>query len=174
MNSLTFTRVKKFTSLFILLITCSAAFADWKIDMSRRAKELDRSKIILGDDKNEKPSETLYDTIFNKNEVSQELVILHTDKGFIPATIRVLENRTYKIHVVNVNEADRNVSFIMDAFSEHHATFYGKLKTFTITPKKEGVFSFQSPETNAQGRFIVLDAPAKAAEFGDRTPASEE
>ena len=42
-----------------------------------------------------------------------------------------------------------NVSFVLDSFSEYHATFYGKIKSFVIRPVKEGVYKFVSPETSA-------------------------
>jgi hypothetical protein len=68
-----------------------------------------------------------------------------------------------------VNEKEKNVSFVLDSFSEHHATYYGKIKTFTIRPQKEGVFKFVSPETAAQGKLVVF--PASGPET--RMPASE-
>ena len=57
---------------------------------------------------------------------------------------------------------------MLDAFSEHHATFYGKIKSFVIRPQKEGVYKFVSPETAAQGKLVV--APD---EKNGRVPASE-
>jgi hypothetical protein len=98
--------------------------------------------------------------LFQNVAPTQEIVILNTEQGFIPATVRVREGLQYKFIVVNVNEKAKNVSFIMDAFSEHHATFYGKLKSFFVVPKKAGVYSFVSPETSAQGRLVVQGSSA--------------
>jgi hypothetical protein len=73
---------------------------------------------------------------------------------------------------VNVNEKEKNVSFILDGFSEHHATYYGKIKSFRLEPKKEGVYSFQSPETSAEGKLVVF-SPQMALPASVRGPASE-
>ena len=78
------------------------------------------------------------------------------------------KDAAYTLYVVNVNSKEKNVSFMLDAFSEHHAIFYGHIKSFQITPKKDGVFSFQSPETGAEGRMVVF-APAEV-----RQPAASQ
>jgi hypothetical protein len=91
-----------------------------------------------------------------KNFDRQELVILNTATGFIPNAVRVRKGVHYTIHVVNVNEAKKNVSFMLDAFDQHHATYFGKIKTFDVDPDKEGVFEFQCPETSGVGRLIVF------------------
>ena len=67
-----------------------------------------------------------------------------------------------------MNEKEKNVSFILDAFSEHHGTFYGQPKEFNIIPKAEGIFSFQCPETAKQGKIVVT-----GAEDASRKPASK-
>jgi hypothetical protein len=103
--------------------------------------------------------------VFDAGEPTQDIVILNTERGFVPNTIRVRRDGRYMVHVVNVNEKEKNVSFILDGFSEHHATFFGKVKSFKLEPKKEGVYSFLSPETAVEGKFIVFangpDAPPK-------------
>lgn len=104
-------------------------------------------------------SKGVFDQLFDAGEPVQEIVILNTDKGFVPSTVRVRKNSRYKISVVNVNEKEKNISFILDGFAEHHATYFGKVKTFALTPNKEGVFSFQSPETAAEGKLVVYTPP---------------
>jgi len=94
--------------------------------------------------------------LFNPTEPKQELVILNTEKGFVPAKIALRKGSHYTIHVVNVNEKEKNVSFILDSFSEHHSTFYGKIKSFEIKPAEEGIFSYQCPETSFEGKFVVF------------------
>jgi len=122
-----------------------------------------------GEDDPARKSKGIFDALFDAGEPVQELVIINTEKGFVPSTVRVRKGGRYMIHVVNVNEKEKNVSFILDGFSEHHATYYGKLKSFRLEPRKEGVYSFQSPETSAEGRLIVFNpeisirAPAAAA-----------
>lgn len=172
--------------------------AEWTVDFSRRAKairETDLSRAAEGNDfgprdrapasvqsqainptvpsedigKKEEPAKGVFDTVFfDASEPVQELVILQTEKGFVPSTVRVRKNGRYKISVVNVNEKEKNVSFILDGFAEHHSTYFGKVKSFMLEPKKEGVFSFQSPETAAEGKLVVFNpqismrAPATA------------
>jgi hypothetical protein len=109
----------------------------------------------------------VFDSFFDSGEPIQDIVILQTEHGFVPAIVRMRKNGRYRVSVVNVNEREKNVSFILDAFSEHHATYYGKIKSFTIEPKKEGSFSFQSPETSAEGKLIVFNPQASV-----RVPAS--
>jgi len=102
------------------------------------------------------PTTSFVDRLFDPGQPSQDIVILNTERGFVPNTIRVRKDARYTVHVVNVNEKEKNVSFILDGFSEHHATFFGKVRAFRLEPKKEGVYSFLSPETSAEGRFIVV------------------
>jgi hypothetical protein len=99
----------------------------------------------------------LLGALFDAGQPVQEIVILNTEKGFVPNTVNVRKDGRYKIHVVNVNEKEKNVSFILEGFSEYHATAYGKVKTFVLEPKKDGVFSFQSPETAAEGHLVVFN-----------------
>jgi hypothetical protein len=99
---------------------------------------------------------SLIERVLDPGETVQDVVILNTEKGFVPSTVRIRKDGKYRIHVVNVNEKEKNVSFMLDAFSEHHATFYGKMRSFNLEAKKEGIYSFQSPETSAEGRLIVF------------------
>lgn len=86
----------------------------------------------------------------------QEFVILNTAHGFIPSNVRLHKGLHYTVHVVNVNDEKKNVSFMLDAFGEHHATYFGKIKSFDLDPDKEGIFEFQCPETSAQGKFVIF------------------
>jgi hypothetical protein len=145
--------------LAIVIGQSHTAYAEWNVDLSRR------QKTVQSKDMQEirKPASTeersFVDVIFQSGEPLQEIVVLNTDKGFVPSTVRVRQGLKYKIHVVNVNEKEKNVSFVLDSFGEHHATYYGKVKSFYLEPKKEGVYSFECPETSSEGRMIVLAAP---------------
>lgn len=177
MNTRTITLVKLFTSLLTLFIVTQAG-AEWKVDFSRRSSETRKQDLrepasaeipqvpvapVAG-----APQPTFFESLFQAGDVAQEIVVLNTEKGFMPSTIRVKKGLNYEIHVVNVNEKEKNVSFVLDSFSEHHATFYGKIKSFVVRPVKEGVYKFVSPETGAQGKLVVFpDGP------GNRLPASE-
>jgi hypothetical protein len=174
-STLIITRGKLFISLFLL---SSLVHADWKVDLSRRGQETRTQDLrepassdapIVVDPVQAKPG--FFDSVFESGQTAGEIVVLNTDKGFVPSTIRVKKGLAYQIHVVNVNEKEKNVSFVLDSFSEHHATFYGKIKTFVIRPQKEGVFKFVSPETSAQGKLVVFPG-GNGPE--NRLPASEE
>jgi plastocyanin domain-containing protein len=145
------------------------AQSEWTFDFSRRSKDIkDYEKMMPKESLKQK---TIFQSVFEPSVPLQEVVIMNTDRGFIPSTLNVKEGMRYKVHIVNINETEKNISFVMDAFSEHHATYFGKVKTFTIEPKKSGVYSFQCPETSAQGRLVVY--PGRSA-LGPRLPASQE
>ncbi|MES2965532.1 MAG: hypothetical protein V4760_16750 [Bdellovibrionota bacterium] len=188
-NKRTFTKALVLASAAIVMIAGQAQ-ADWSVDFSRRARQsretdLNAAAKPYGDrapasanaapvspsvstDVDDSKSKGLFDTVFETGEPIQEIVILNTERGFVPSTVRVRKNGRYKVTVVNVNEKEKNVSFILDGFSEHHATYYGKTKTFMLEPKKDGVFSYQSPETAAEGKLVVFNPQATI-----RIPASE-
>lgn len=177
MNTPIITRAKSFTDFCLavaLFATPVAAQAEWKIDLSRRQKTVRDQDARESRGPAPPDEQTFFDAIFASGEPVQEMVILSTDKGFLPSTVRMRKGGKYLVHVVNVNEKEKNISFVLDGFSEHHSTFYGKVKSFRIEPKKEGVFSFNSPETSIEGRLVVYSPkgaePPSATEI--RQPAS--
>ncbi len=144
-----------------VLTYTNLALAEWTVDLSRRQKAVQAKDM----QEMRKPasatseSKSFLDVVFQNGEPLQEIVVLNTDKGFVPSTLRVRQGSKYKVHVVNVNEKEKNVSFVLDSFGEHHATYYGKIKSFYIEPKKEGIYSFECPETSNAGRMIVFANP---------------
>ncbi len=178
----TITRAKLFTSLVVALASLTVSADDWKVDLSRRNQQIRKQDLREPASVSaEFPVESLatpgaqqppsfFESLFQPSDIAQEIVVLNTDKGFVPSTLRVKKGMNYQIHIVNVNEKEKNVSFVLDSFSEHHATFYGKIKTFVIRPQKEGVFKFVSPETSAQGKLVVFPAEGTST----RMPASAE
>lgn len=140
----------------------------WEIDFSRRQVDFNRITNQSRMPATEKTSEPagLLQKALDVVEVSQDIVILNTEKGFVPETVYLKKDGSYRIHVVNVNPNEKNVSFILDAFSEHHNTVFGKTRTFTLTPKVDGVFTYLSPETAHQGRIVIAPQPE------GRAPAS--
>lgn len=176
----TFTRAKLFTNACLIAVTAVTVVAKadgWKVDFSRRTQAT-RSEDLRAPASTEMPVDAapeaqkqpgFFESLFQPTDIAQEIVVLNTEKGFIPSTINVRKGMNYQIHVVNVNEKEKNVSFVLDSFSEHHATYYGKIKSFVIRPQKEGVFRFNSPETSAMGKLVVI--PTTGAEA--RMPASE-
>lgn len=101
-------------------------------------------------------------------EPAKEIVILNTEAGFVPDKVRVKRGVAYKVHIVNLNMKEKNVSFIMDSFTQSHNTVFGLMRSFNIEPQIEGVYSYQCPETGIQGQLVVVgDADL------DRKPASK-
>lgn len=161
--------VKNFISLTVLF-SFSSAMA-WEIDFSRRQvdfKRVEEKSRLPASVQFETSHETQLQRVLEAVEPAQDIVIMNTDKGFVPETLHLKKGQRYRIHVVNVNASSKNVSFIMDAFSEHHATFFGQQTSFEVSPQVEGIFSYQCPETAMQGKLVVYTMDA----LSQRQPAS--
>lgn len=141
--------MKLFMMLVVTMVSASA-LAEWKVDFSRRAEDLKRMDM----EDLATPSNPLT-AIFEKEQPSQEIVIANTDKGFVPKTLNLKKGQTYQISVVNVNKSKKNVSFMLDAFAEHHGTYFGEVVSFTVKPQKEGLFQFYCPEAEFVGKVLV-------------------
>lgn len=172
MNLLNSKIVKICTRTFIF---CFCFFAHvqvkaWEVDFSRRAKDITRSRLpasIVDQPGHTAPAAPSFlGGIFEAGEGVRDIVILNTESGFVPAQVNLKTGQTYQVHIVNVNDKARNASFVFDAFSEHHATYFGQKRTFTISPKQDGIFSFVCPETAFEGRVVVIPKD-------NRSPASQ-
>jgi hypothetical protein len=173
----TFMKAFLFSLFFFLQVK---VHAQWNIDLSRRQTDFTRIENQRIPASTNVESEKATDAsiiealkkVVNPIEPSREIVIIQTETGFVPAMIHLKKNDVYKIHVVNLNEKEKNVNFVMDAFSQTHNTIYGALKTFTIQPKVEGVYSFQSPETGIAGKVVITpDTERKLA--SEKIPAQK-
>jgi plastocyanin len=173
-----FTRVKKYTSFLVIGILFSSQALAWEVDLSRRQKDLERNPASAPQAVIELPVPGfIKDFIVGEKVKGGDIVIMNTDKGFVPNQVQVTAGESYTIHVVNVNENEKNISFILDSFAQHFGTFYGKSKSFTLEASAEGVYTFISPEVAAEGK-IVVTKPAttpniKQPEVENRLPASE-
>lgn len=159
MSLRTTARANRYSKIIVILIFLSLLGLQvaqaFEIDLSRRRRETNRKEGAAPTVQQKTDGDYFLD-LFNPAEPKQELVILNTEKGFVPGKVALRKGSRYTIHVVNVNEKEKNVSFILDAFSEHHSTFYGKIKTFEIKPVQEGVFTYQCPENSFEGKFVVF------------------
>ncbi|GIL18243.1 MAG: hypothetical protein BroJett040_19940 [Oligoflexia bacterium] len=133
--------------------------------MSRRQSELKKARGPASLEVPQPKPESLVGSFLDSMGPTQDIVIINTEKGFVPETVRVKKGQNYRFHVVNVNDKEKNVSFMLDAFAQHHATYFGLEKSFTLQPKMEGIYSFHCPETAKQGKIIVTT--------DERKPASE-
>ena len=158
MNLLNFKTVKSFTriTLFILAFFAQVSVRAWEVDMTRRTKDLKTMRLPASITDQQKGDESLVSNFFQSTDPTQEIVIINTEKGFIPETVHLKKGQNYKIIIVNVNDKEKNTSFVLDAFSEHHATYFGQHKSFSISPKADGIYSYQCPETAQQGKIIVF------------------
>lgn len=149
------TYIKKLPVLAFAAVYLTAEFAvAWNIDLSRRRKDMSRREAsVVTEAPVQKPLEMISKIV--PIEPKQEIVILNTENGFVPSTLRVKQGERYKVHVVNVNKEHKNISFVMDYFGQHHGTFYGNVKSFVLNTDKEGVYSFQCPETSFEGQMVV-------------------
>lgn len=165
--------VQNCTKIALVFLVTSSAFA-WEVDFSRRQVDFsrveneDRLPASIQEDQSAGPLARVFEAV----EPSQDIVIMNTDKGFIPETIHLKKGNSYRIHVVNVNSKEKNISFVLDAFSEHHNTVFGEQKTFSVSPKMDGIFSYQCPETAVQGKFIVSSEASSGPVVDSRKPAS--
>ena len=135
---------------FIAIILCSSLAYAWEIDLSRRQKGTPRSP------QSSTSLTQVLDTVLDKQGPAQDLVILHTDTGFIPKSIKAPLNSVLRVYIVNVSQKNKNVSFMLDAFGESHGIYFGQVKDFSLTPKVEGQFSFICPETGALGTITIF------------------
>ncbi|MGZ3772404.1 MAG: cupredoxin domain-containing protein [Pseudobdellovibrionaceae bacterium] len=158
------------SALFFLGASFTSSAIAWEVDFSRRQVDFNR---VQNEDRlpasiqEEQIAVGPLTKVFDSVEPSLDIVIINTDKGFVPDTIHLKKGSSYRIHVVNVNSKEKNISFVLDAFSEHHNTVFGEQKVFSVTPKTDGIFSYQCPETAIQGKFIV------SSEESPRKPASK-
>jgi hypothetical protein len=144
-----------------LLAFVSASFIHvvvraWDIDLSRRTKDIQKvegpGRLKLNTPKEKSWARGLSQVF----ESTQDIVVMHTENGFVPETIRLKRGQPYRMHVVNVNSQQKNTSFVLESFSEHHGMYFGQELSFQIAPQQEGVFTFFSPETDKQGRIVVV------------------
>ncbi len=164
MNSVNSKTVKLFIKIFLLILVATQAWS-WDVDLSRRKLDFDRVS-----DQNRLPaSQTSVNPGFNLEDLIpshapiQDIVILNTEKGFVPEKVVVRKGEVYKIHLVNVHSEKKNISFILDDFAESHNTPFAIEKQFELKPKKSGEYGFHCPETSFQGRLIVIDSERKPA-----------
>ena len=163
----------KLTSIFVVLLLMAVAdlARAWEVDWSHHRKvasddatAVDPGNVVpAADDVKDpphRPKASLEGLVEHETKPKfadhQEFVILNTEHGFVPSNIRLHKGVSYIVHIVNVNESKKNVSFMLDAFNQHYATYYGEIRSFTINPDKEGVFEFECPETASAGKMVVL------------------
>ncbi len=171
MNSVNFKTVKNFTRSFLFAFFY---FAQVKVHASA-AVEKAKSLIVKPAQIEAKQSadEEILQAIkkaVQPTAPTKEIVILNTESGFIPDKVRVKKGEAYTVHIVNLNMKEKNVSFLMDSFTQSHNTIFGIRKSFNIEPQVEGVFSYQCPETGIQGQVVVVpDAKISARSVASET-----
>ncbi len=163
MNSANFKSVRLCINLFLFVLSSFGTIRvkAFEIDFSRRQLEFsevqDQSRLPASVEV-KKTNMSLVETVFDPSAPADDIVIMNTENGFVPSALRLKKDASYRIHVVNVNEKEKNISFVLEAFSEFHSTVFGIEKHFTVTPKKEGIYTFTCPETAAKGQLIIYSS----------------
>ncbi len=171
-NAPTFNRLV-FAVLFLLSHVASAL----EIDFSKRAKDIERLKSEIRAPASDMAVQiqesvpNLSSLTYSFTEPAAEIVMIETADGFIPSSISLKQGQSYKIHIVNINADKKNLSFVLDAFSQHHAIYFNQPQKIELSPKVEGVFDFECPETGHKGQFVVV--PAKPHSLPARSTASQ-
>lgn len=91
----------------VMTLVANTVFA-FEIDFSRR-KPFMKSNEVQGEapQMTLTPEPTSVENVKVNFESSQDVVILNTDKGFVPKSLALREGVKYKIHVVNVNDKEK-------------------------------------------------------------------
>ena len=153
MNLQSFTRV-------LLIFTSIALFSEstfaFEIDLSRRRQDINalpiKARVGERSPASERPT---IRKVIGSSSPEETVVILNTETGFVPETVQLQVGQRYHIHVVNVNDKKKNLSFIASEFNQHHATYFGKVKNFKVEPTRDGIFHYECPETGDEGRLVV-------------------
>lgn len=161
--------MKKFLFIYIFLYSFTV-YSEWSVDFSRRNQDV---KHYMPDTLAQK-QQPFFESLLAPAAPMQEVVILNTKNGFVPKVLRLKTGARYKVNLVNIDKTNQNISFIMDQFGEHHATYYGQVKKFMLEPTEAGVFKFQCPETSAEGKLIVFASEKNLQGPSLRFPASKE
>lgn len=168
--------MKRFCSLIFLsvgILWGGRATAEWNFDFSRRVSKKPQKEKLRQPAAAVIPQVEpldLWEGLQQSEEPIQEVAILSTKKGFIPDRVRLRAGQRYRVTVVNVNEEHKNISFVLESFSEFHGTYYGELKSFVLKPAAAGQAAFTTPELGHRGQFIILP-PLSEVEL--RKPAQE-
>jgi hypothetical protein len=167
MKSINYSKVILFALFYLVQVKVHA----WEVDLSRRQVDFQRIQNVrmpasivsvdpqINTNNDDKSSLEVVEAIKRAVapiEPAKDIVIVQTETGFIPDSVNLQKGQVYQIHIVNLNHKEKNVSFLMDSFSQSHNTVYGNMKAFKINPNIEGVFSYQSPETGATGTVVVV------------------
>ena len=166
-SNLNYSKVILFALFYLIQVKVHA----WEVDLTRRQLDFQRIQNVrmpaslvsidpnINGSSDDKTSLEVVEAIKRAVapiEPAKDIVIVQTETGFIPDSVNLQKGQVYQIHIVNLNHKEKNVSFLLDSFSQSHNTVYGHIKSFKINPNIEGVFSYQSPETGATGTIVVV------------------
>ena len=162
-----------------LLVTPLLAHA-FEVDFSRRQIEFEKvfdqnrkpASVdgVDGEDPSRVPavsSQSLIEKVFDVPTETQEVALLVTEGGFVPAKIFLRKDVQYIFYVVNVHPREKNMSIVLDAFTEHQTLPFGQTRKIEIRPKAAGVFLFQSPELGTSGQLVITDSTPSRKPSGD-------
>jgi heme/copper-type cytochrome/quinol oxidase subunit 2 len=97
--------------------------------------------------------------LFQSPRLSKEVVLLHTDTGFVPKSLVLDTAHVFELTVVNVNSRTKAASFFIDEFGVQQAMPYAETKKVHLIPKQSGKYFVVSPESGFEAHVIVIDSP---------------
>lgn len=168
--------VRNWLSVIVIFFGCISHA--WEIDFSRRQVEFKkmtdqvRGPASESDTSTPSTGEVSLTSFLGAEpryiEASPDVVILNTENGFVPSQLHLQKGKSYQIHVVNTHPKEKNLSIVMDDFTVKEATLFGVNKSFTLSPRVDGVFVYQCPETGKEGKIYIYSSNSS-----QRSPASK-
>lgn len=158
MNLRITTRAHTLIKTFCVIVSISATFAraNFEVKVQRQATDMRGNVFVFPPQEEQEVPFSLYKMQNPLKGPVQDVVIMNTDKGFVPQNLYLKQNQNYRVHVVNVNESQKNSSFVLRQFSQFHGTYFGKSAQFEIQPTFEGTYVYMCPETKSEGKLYVF------------------
>lgn len=154
-------------SLFFLVSTIRFEIRALEIDWSKRSSSSSRSPasdaLRLGAPPSNEPVKWA-DEVLQGPRIETDLVIIHTESGFIPSQLVLNTKQAFNLYIVNTHPFKKTSSFQIEGFGVSGEMPFSKEKKITLKPKKAGLYTLVSLESNYQVRLIVLDVLKNASQ----------
>jgi|GEM_PF-5798791 len=96
--------------------------------------------------------------VFQGPREVQQIVVLHTQEGFLPKQVMMNTSTRYELILVNVHPSQKLASYFLDDMGVQEESMpFGEVKKIILVPKKAGVYSLYSPESGWDAQVVVID-----------------
>jgi len=95
--------------------------------------------------------------IFQAPRSSKEVVLLHTENGFVPKSLILDTEHVFELTVVNVNAKTKAASFFIDEFGVQQAMPFAETRKVHLRPKQVGKYFVVSPESGHEAFINVIE-----------------